>query len=244
MAEHKQDLPDDIQKQVKANVLMMKAAKAYNAGEYDDVVRLLKEAVALVPENPSLWFELAKGYRETNDFDSEIDCYKKIIDARTDDGQVWLNMALTYRIIGKLPEEMYSLVMAADKGTEITGSDDEKGVIIDRYKELLAQRVQARNPFSKEDNVPVYNPDTDEAADQATCMICFQKIDKKKEDGQILLCPHCRRVGHFICMASWLQTPSNQICPVCHGLLDFSLDNYDMKEALGIVKHKHAKPKQ
>jgi tetratricopeptide (TPR) repeat protein len=243
MAENKKDLPDDIQKQVKANVLMMKAAEAYDEGEYDEVISLLKEAVAIVPENASLWFELAKGYRETSDFDSEIDCYKQIIDTRADDGQVWLNMALAYRIIGKLPEEMYALVMASDKGTDLAGSDDEKAVIIDRYKELLAQHVQARNPFSLEDRVPVYNPDTDEAADQATCMICFQKIDKKKEEGQVLMCPHCKRVGHFVCMASWLQTPSNQICPVCHGLLDFSLDNYDMKEALGIGKHKHQKEK-
>jgi tetratricopeptide (TPR) repeat protein len=241
VAENKHELPDDIQKQVKANVLMMKAAEAYDAGEYEDVIALLKEAVAIVPENPSLWFELAKGYREMSDFDGEVDCYKKIIDMRGDDGQVWLNLALTYRIRGKLPEEMYALVMAADKGTDITGSDDEKEVIIDRYKELLAQRVRARNPFSHEDRVPVYNPDTDEAADQATCMICFQKVDKKKEEGQILLCPHCKRIGHFVCMASWLQNPSSQICPVCHGPLDFALENYDMKEALGIGKHDHTK---
>nr|MDO8086930.1 tetratricopeptide repeat protein [Candidatus Sigynarchaeum springense] len=244
MAEKKQELPEDLQKQVKANVLMMKAADAYEVGEYDEAIHFLKEAVSLVPENASLWFELAKGYREMGDYDREIDCYKRIIDARADDGQVWLNMALAYRIMGKLPEEMYSLIMASDKGTEISGSDEEKAVIIDRYKELLAQHVQGRNPFSLEDRVPVYNPDTDEAADQATCMICFKKIDKKKHEGQVLMCPHCKRVGHFICMASWLQTPSNQICPVCHGLLDFSLDNYDMKEALGISKQKQRTPEE
>ncbi len=241
MADKKQELPEDIQKQVRANVLMMKAAEAYEAGEYDDAIQLLQEATTIVPENASLWFELAKAYREIDDFDSEIACYKRIIEARGDDGQVWLNMALTYRIMGKAPEEMYSLVMAADKGTDLGDSDDEMAVVVDRYKELLANRVQARNPFSLEDRVPVYNPDTDEAADQATCMICFQKIDKKKQEGQVLMCPHCKRVGHFICMASWLQTPSNQICPVCHGLLDFSLENYDMKEALGIGKSKRPK---
>ncbi|MBN2154121.1 MAG: tetratricopeptide repeat protein [Candidatus Lokiarchaeota archaeon] len=239
MADNKQEMPEDIQKQVRANVLMMKAADAYEVGEYDEAIRLLKEATAIVPENASLWFELAKGYRETGDYDGEIECYKKMIEAQADDGQVWLNMALAYRVMGKLPEEMYSLVMAADKGTEIAGSDEEKAVIVDRYKELLAQRVQARNPLSLEDRVPVYNPDTDEAPDQATCMVCFQKIDKKKQEGQVLMCPHCRRVGHFLCLASWLQTPSNQICPVCHGMLDFSLENYDMREALGIGKRKH-----
>ncbi|NMC07616.1 MAG: tetratricopeptide repeat protein [Candidatus Lokiarchaeota archaeon] len=241
MADNKQDLPDDIQKQVKANVFMMKAAEAYEAGEYDDAIDLLKEAISIVPENSSLWFELAKGHRELGEFDKEIDCYKRIVDMKADDGQVWLNMALAYRVIGKYPEEMYALVMAADKGTDITGSDEEKAVIIDRYKELLGQRIQARNPFSHEDRVPVYNPDMDEAADQATCMICFQKIDKRKEEGELLMCPHCKRIGHFVCLASWLQTPSNQICPVCHGLLDFSLENYDMKVALGIEKDKRNK---
>ncbi len=229
-----ENLPEDIQKQVKANVLMMKAADAYNEGEYDEVIRLLKEAVVLVPENPSLWFELAKGYREVSDFDSEIDCYKRIIDAGADDGQVWLNMALTYRVIGKMPEEMYSLIMASDKGTDFIGNDDEITVIVDRYKELITQRVRARDPFSLENRVPVYNPDTDKAADKATCMICYQKIDKKKDKDVCLQCPKCQRIAHFLCLASWLQSPTNQVCPVCFSPLDFSLDNYDMKAALGL----------
>jgi tetratricopeptide (TPR) repeat protein len=240
MNEKKPDANEDIQKQVKANILMMRASEAYETGEYEESIKFLKEAVELVPENASLWYELAKAYRELSDFTSEIDCYKKVIDLKADDAELWLNMALSYRIMGKSPEEMYCLIVASDKGADIIGEDVDKAIVIDRYKELVAQKIRSRNPFSKEDRVPVYEPDATENPDQATCMICFMKVDKVKDKGQILMCPHCKRVGHFVCLASWLQNPSNQICPVCHGPLDFDFENYDMKAVMGISKNDDA----
>jgi tetratricopeptide (TPR) repeat protein len=233
----KPDLDEDTQNQVKINVLMMRAIEAYDEGEYQDAADLLKEAVDLVPENANLWFELARNYRELGDYPAEIDCYMKIIELRADDAELWLNMALSYRIIGKAPEEMFCLIMASDKGTGFIGENEEKAVVIDRYKELVAQKIRARNPFSKEDIVPIYTPELSENPDQATCIVCFQKIDKEKEKGQILMCPHCKRVGHFVCLASWLQDPSRQVCPVCQGSLDFTLENYDLKSVMGIDDH-------
>ncbi|HME52345.1 MAG TPA: hypothetical protein VKM55_09020 [Candidatus Lokiarchaeia archaeon] len=234
MNEKKSAIDEDIQNQVKANVLMMQATEAYDVGEYQTAADFLKEAVEIVPENASLWFQLAKNYRELSDYSDEIDCYQKIIELHSDDAELWLNMALSYRIIGRTPEEMYCLIMASDKGTSFIGEDEEKAVVIDRYKELVAQKVRARDPLSKEDIVPIYEPETTDNPDQATCIICFQKINKEKEKGKILMCPHCKRVGHFVCFASWLQDPSRQVCPVCQGSLDFTLENYDLKSAMGM----------
>ena len=234
MNEKKPAIDEDIQRQVRANVLMMQASEAYDFGDYQEAADALKEAVELVPENSSLWFELAKNYRELGDYPSEIECYQKIIELGADDAETWLNMALSYRIIGKAPEEMYCLIKASDKGTSFIGEDEEKAVVIDRYKELLAQKVRARDPLSKEDIVPIYKPEATENPDQATCIICFKKIDKEKEKGKLLMCPHCKRLGHFVCFASWLQDPSHQVCPVCQGSLDFTLENYDLKSAMGM----------
>lgn len=230
----KPEIDEETQRQVKANFLMMQANEAYETGDYQEAAGFLKEAVEIVPENASLWFQLAKTYRELDDLKNEIACYQKVIELGGDDAEMWLNMALSYRIVGKAPEEMYCLIMASDKGTSFIGDDAEKAVVIDRYKELMAQKTRARNPLSKEDIVPIYDSSMANNPDQATCMICFQKINKEKEKGQVLMCPHCKRVGHFVCFASWLQDPSRQICPVCHGPLDFTIENYDLKSAMGI----------
>ncbi len=236
MGEKEPDSADEIQNYVKANVLMMHAKDAYETGEYKESIRLLGEAIKIFPKNSSLWFELAKSHREEGNFDGEITCYKEIIKLGDDDAETWLNLALAYRIIDRQPEEMYCLVMAADKGADIIdeGEGYDKHLIIERYMELTQQKVQARNPLSNEYALPAFKISSLDAKEQVNCIVCFKKIDKNKEKGQFLMCPHCERVGHFVCLASWLQ--SKQICPVCHGVLDFSLDNYDMKAALGIGK--------
>src|SRR5271157_1634830 len=107
MNEKKSAIDEDIQNQVKANVLMMQATEAYDVGEYQEAAGFLKEAVEIVPENASLWFQLAKTYRELDDLKNEIACYQKVIELGGDDAEMWLNMALSYRIMGKAPEEMY-----------------------------------------------------------------------------------------------------------------------------------------
>lgn len=227
-------IDEDMENQVKVNVFMMKAKGAYDRGEYSDSVGFLRQAVDIVPENASLWFDLAKSYREKGEFDEELKCYKKIVDLGQDDAEVWLNMALAYRIIGKAPEELYCLIMAADKGVDIIGEEGEKTMLINRYRELTIAKVQSRNPFSNEYMVPVFEPGMEEGEVTRNCIICFKPIDKEKEKGQILMCPHCKRLGHFICMATWLMNREDEICPVCQNPLKFDLDNYDMKKTMGI----------
>ncbi|MHA1683070.1 MAG: RING finger domain-containing protein [Promethearchaeota archaeon] len=223
---------EEIQNQVKANILVMRAKNAYDRGDYVDSISLLKEALEFLPGNSSIWFELALSYRESNDIYEEIECYKRIVNIGFADAEIWLNMALAYRIISKPAEELYCLVMAADKGVEYAFQEDAKMLVVDRYRELTTSKVLARNPMSNEYYVPVYDPEEDKDADQGTCMVCFEKVDKVKEDGQLLMCPHCKRIAHFVCLASWLQ--QNEICPVCHGPLDFSLENYDFKKVMGL----------
>lgn len=224
-------LDDDTLKQVKVNVLLMKAREAYEEGEYETAASLLKEALVIVPGNPSVWFDLASTYREASMVLEEIDCYKTIIELGED--AAWLNMALAFRVIGKQAEELYCLIMIADRGVEFFEDEEAKVIFIDRYRELVHAKVRARSPLSSEDKVPIYDKEAfkDHAGPElANCIVCFQKMDLVKEEGRVLICPHCQRVSHFVCLASWLQ--NNDACPVCQGMLDFSLEDYDMKKVL------------
>ncbi|MBD3187062.1 hypothetical protein GF325_09560 [Candidatus Bathyarchaeota archaeon] len=227
-----QGIDEEMQQQVKANVLLSRARAQYNEGEYRKSINTLKEILEILPENASIWFELALSYRESSEFDEEIKCYKRIIHLGADDAEMWLNMALAFRIIGKPSEELYCLIMAADKGVDYEIQGDAKLLVVDRYQQLTRSMIQAKDPMSNEYFVPVYDDLEDDAPDQGNCMVCFEKVDKIKEEGQLLVCPHCKRIAHFICLASWLQ--NNEICPVCHNILDFSLDNYDFKQVMGI----------
>ncbi|MEX2729185.1 MAG: RING finger protein [Candidatus Sigynarchaeum springense] len=47
------------------------------------------------------------------------------------------------------------------------------------------------------------------------CIICYEPITTFDEE--VVVCPHCNRIGHFLCLAYWLEKYS--ICPVCHGRL-------------------------
>nr|MDO8083331.1 RING-H2 finger protein [Candidatus Sigynarchaeum springense] len=47
------------------------------------------------------------------------------------------------------------------------------------------------------------------------CIICYEPITTLDEE--VVVCPHCNRIGHFLCLAYWLEKYS--ICPVCHGRL-------------------------
>lgn len=54
------------------------------------------------------------------------------------------------------------------------------------------------------------------------CIICYEPITTLDEE--VIVCPHCGRIGHFLCLAYWLEKYS--ICPVCHGKLIRPEDEY------------------
>ncbi|MHA1699109.1 MAG: RING finger domain-containing protein [Promethearchaeota archaeon] len=45
------------------------------------------------------------------------------------------------------------------------------------------------------------------------CIICYEPITTLDED-EIIVCPHCGRIAHYLCLAWWLER--HAICPVCH----------------------------
>jgi hypothetical protein len=47
------------------------------------------------------------------------------------------------------------------------------------------------------------------------CIICYEPITTLDEE--VVVCPHCGRLGHYLCLAYWYEKYS--ICPVCHGKL-------------------------
>ncbi|MHA1891141.1 MAG: RING finger domain-containing protein, partial [Promethearchaeota archaeon] len=48
------------------------------------------------------------------------------------------------------------------------------------------------------------------------CIICYEPITTLDED-KVIVCPYCGRMGHYLCLAWWLE--KHGICPVCHGKL-------------------------
>ncbi|MFX0100174.1 MAG: tetratricopeptide repeat protein [Candidatus Hodarchaeota archaeon] len=232
MGNENPELDEETKKQVLLNVNLMKARNAYENGDYTESIQLLEEVLEAIPDNSSVWLDLAKSYREQGDLESEMKCYKKVVALKDAGAETWLDMALNYRIIGREPEELFCLIMAADKGVDLMFEESSKAIVVDRYRELTISKVQARNPMSHEYDVPIFDSSMAEDEDQGTCFICFKKVDKVKEKGQLLMCPHCKRVAHFICLGSWLEL--NQICPVCHGALSFNLEDYELDKVMGI----------
>ena len=55
------------------------------------------------------------------------------------------------------------------------------------------------------------------------CIICYEPITTLDEE--VIVCPHCGRTGHFLCLAYWLEKYS--ICPVCHGKLIRPEEEYE-----------------
>jgi hypothetical protein len=47
------------------------------------------------------------------------------------------------------------------------------------------------------------------------CIICYEPITTLDED--VVVCPHCGRLAHYLCIAYWLE--KYQVCPVCQGAL-------------------------
>jgi hypothetical protein len=47
------------------------------------------------------------------------------------------------------------------------------------------------------------------------CIICFEPITTLDED--VVVCPHCGRLAHYLCIAYWLE--KYKVCPVCQGVL-------------------------
>ncbi len=54
-----------------------------------------------------------------------------------------------------------------------------------------------------------------EAHKVGECIICYDPITTL--DDEVIVCPHCGRFGHYLCLAYWLE--KYRLCPVCHGKL-------------------------
>jgi hypothetical protein len=54
-----------------------------------------------------------------------------------------------------------------------------------------------------------------EAHKVGECIICYEPITTLDEE--VIVCPHCGRMGHYLCLAYWLERYSR--CPVCNNKL-------------------------
>lgn len=102
------------------NVILTEASIAYELGDKAKFTDLMKEAVKLQPNNPSLFFNIGVVSMDQGKVDDAIAAYKKAIELKPDYSDAWLNLA--YAKIAddkKLVAEMEKNINDFDKFDEI-----------------------------------------------------------------------------------------------------------------------------
>lgn len=114
------------------NVILTEASIAYELGDKAKFTDLMKEAVKLQPNNPSLFFNIGVVSMDQGKVDDAIAAYKKAIELKPDYSDAWLNLA--YAKIAddkKLVAEMEKNINDFDKFDEI------KAKQLEMYKKAL-----------------------------------------------------------------------------------------------------------
>nr|MDO8110255.1 RING finger protein [Candidatus Sigynarchaeota archaeon] len=130
---------------------------------------------------------------------------------------------------GKLGDEHFDATVA-DITTSLDGAISEEIIedeaIIKKQLSLIEERLSEldtikKNLEDKKDKL-IFRLLKDEDKPKyleehkvGECIICYEPITTLDEE--VIVCPHCGRIGHFLCLAYWLEKYS--ICPVCHGKL-------------------------
>lgn len=114
------------------NVILTEASIVYELGDKAKFTDLMKEAVKLQPNNPSLFFNIGVVSMDQGKVDDAIAAYKKAIELKPDYSDAWLNLA--YAKIAddkKLVAEMEKNINDFDKFDEI------KAKQLEMYKKAL-----------------------------------------------------------------------------------------------------------
>jgi tetratricopeptide (TPR) repeat protein len=126
------------------NVILTQASIEYELGNKSKFTDLMKEAVKLQPDNPSLFFNIGVVSMDQGKADEAIAAYKKAIELKPDYSDAWLNLA--YAEIAddkKLVAEMEKYINDFDKFDEI------KAKQLEMYRKALPTFEKALE-FNKE----------------------------------------------------------------------------------------------
>jgi tetratricopeptide (TPR) repeat protein len=126
------------------NVILTQASIEYELGNKAKFTDLMKEAVKLQPDNPSLFFNIGVVSMDQGKADEAIAAYKKAIELKPDYSDAWLNLA--YAEIAddkKLVAEMEKYINDFDKFDEI------KAKQLEMYRKALPTFEKALE-FNKE----------------------------------------------------------------------------------------------
>jgi hypothetical protein len=130
---------------------------------------------------------------------------------------------------GKLADVDFD-AKVADINTSLTGAITEEIVedefIIKKQLSLIEERLSELDTIKKnlEDRKDkllfrlLKDEDKTKFLEQhkvGECIICYEPITSLDEE--IIVCPHCGRIGHALCLMWWLD--KYNICPVCQGKL-------------------------
>ncbi len=121
-----------------------------------------------------------------------------ITDQKESIDTVPLNFALSNFLVDKLTEEELNERIAAVK-IRVENLSDEINLYrseLNNFEKTLAEKVKIREGIS---------------SDKIKCGVCHKKFNFAKD--QIIKCPFCEAVYHYLCVAFWLSKYNS--CPAC-----------------------------
>ncbi|MFX0103663.1 MAG: RING finger protein [Candidatus Hodarchaeota archaeon] len=161
------------------------------------VSRLMKGIQGIIQNNTNISIEM--GEVIDSEFNAKLEDIEKILEIDTGDNGLG-NELLIKKELSMIEERLSEL--SAIKNT----LEDKR----DRFLFKLLDEEE-KGKFLEEKKI-------------GECIICFNPVSALEDEGDVIQCPHCFRIGHYLCLAFWLQ--KYNICPVCHGKL-VSPENYD-----------------
>jgi tetratricopeptide (TPR) repeat protein len=90
------------------------ARAALAAKNYDEAVRLFKEAAEQDPTQHVIFANLADAYSQTKKYDESAEAYKKAIELKPDESAYYNNLGIVYGNAGKIDEATQNLQKAAE----------------------------------------------------------------------------------------------------------------------------------
>ena len=90
------------------------ARAALTAKNYDEAIRLFKEAAEKDPTQHVIFANLADAYSQTRKYDDAAEAYKKAIELKPDEAAYYNNLGIVYGNAGKIDEATTNLQKAAE----------------------------------------------------------------------------------------------------------------------------------
>jgi len=206
-------------------------AKAYHdAGQNEELIKLLKSAIKLDPKNALAHNNLGNAYKETGKFKNAVKFYKKAIEIDPKNSGPYYNLSIIYDdILGKTDEAIRMLTKAIDMSPHFSKSYTKLGLIY--FKQ--GKKVKALELLTKSAQL---NPDDPEIYNNIG-FIYFQSGERKKAKAMYLKAieadPNHARAYHDIAIVSHGEGNYRQAIEYCDKALALG---YVDKQLVDVLK--------